>query len=431
MASVTPKTHPRRRIPRAVMARVGGKQCRITVGKRDLSSSQKIAALVTELENCLKTDVGASPKMIAEVDDLPLDLQERIHRAGLLPDAAFSLNHMTPRELVAWYLEVRGDDLAPNTLRGYKDRLERLCLFCDSKGIDESNRITSKHIEEFKAAEIARTSRITAKTTMRRVKLLFKSAKQHGKLQTNPAADVSTATGKHRVDLIPIDSEWFPHLVACCHDWDLQAALMLARYAGCRCPSEVAGMKWGDWVYPSHINELHVKNVKTIRTNEPIRRVPVFPPLHHFLTEMHKHRFGESNLDDMTATADEYIISSKPMRDNGASYAIKLERNGTWDRWHLYWERLRIDGTPFHYGTHAYQPVLNPQVPYMLGEPIPQVFRACRRSFANDLLTTGCPIQTAAYILGHRVATMVRDYARVSEVHRDWFESRRDINPFE
>ncbi len=426
MASVTPQTLKLTRVNRAVMVRVDGKQRKISIGKRTLSDANVFANKLTKLEDCLKTDSVPDAKLVNWINEQPLEIQSRIQKAGLTPYNSVSVNKATPSELVEWFLESKVDDLKPSTIKFYRDRLKRFVDWCDSKGIVDINKISSQHIENFKDVEIQHGERSSARTTIKRVKLLFKTAKKKGKIQSDPAASVTADTGSHRTDLIPIDAEWFPQLVDCTHNQDLKTALILARYAGCRVPSEVIPMTWQDFMSLEKGGELFVKNVKTIRTNEPIRRVPVFPVLRDYLTSLYVSRYGEANFD-LPLNTDPIIMTSG-LRDASRSYAQRITQTGTWDRWKEYWDQRRIEGTPFHVGPYD-QPALNRQVPYMLGEPIPRIFQACRRSFANDLLTLNCPIQTAAYVLGHRVETLVKDYARVQERHRDWFE-KNDADPF-
>lgn len=422
MASVYPKTHPRTAVNRSINFRVNGKLIKIAAGKRDLSSAQEVAGYITRLENHLKTDTQPPADLLASINGLPAKVQERIYKSGLLVHEGFDVSIHSPAELVEWYLKQRAGQLKPNSLKSYKDRLSRFVEWCESKGITDVGRVTVANLESFKAEQVSKGRLSSSKHTMRRVKLFFNAAHKQGMIRRNPALSVESNTGSQRTDLVYISPEWFPALLNCVKTADLRTSLALARYAGCRIPSEITNLKWSDYINIEKNPAILIPNVKTQEVNEPIRRVPVFNPLREYLDNLYQSRFGAA---DMTSPglehADEYIIENEKLRDPKHSHAGRLLTSGTWDRWRIYWESRQVEGTPFFSGL-VEQPALEKNCRYLLGSRIPQVYRAARRSFVNDLISNGVPLKTAAACLGHSVAVMSATYLDVTENDKDFFE---------
>ncbi len=446
MASVFPKTTPRQRVNRYVSVRVDGKQKRIAIGKQNMSYSNVVAARVSELEDCLKHCQQPTAKLKSWLDEPETrDLRGKLVKAGLL-NSRSEVAAITPAELVAWFLGIKAGDLNKSTLKGYRDRLRRLVKFLESEGIDNSNGVTSAHLERFKSAEIQATSRSTAQNAMSKVKVLFRDAASHGLVENNQALAVKSSTGSHRVDLLYIDTDWFADLLDCTKRVDLKTSLMLARYAGARVPSELIGMTWGDIdLDPFTGPTISLENVKTSRSRELYRTLPLYPPLHKYLCELFVSRFGEREFstEGMTvrqqvAHHDSYpsetpVIESKGLRDRSQSYAAKMRFNGVWKRWDELWAKTQMKANPrINYSPKSGNTFMDGMgIKYRLGDPIPQLFRACRRSFANDLLTKMVPLQTAAYTLGHNVETMLKSYSEIQERHKTWLADNPDSNPFE
>jgi len=111
---------------------------------------------------------------------------------------------------------------------------------------------------------------------------VFKKAVRWGLLQQNPFADLAAGSQANPDRLHYVTRETVQAVLEATTDPQWRAIIALSRYAGLRCPSELALLRWGDvdWEH----GRLTVRSPKTARhEGHAVRVVPIAPELRPIL----------------------------------------------------------------------------------------------------------------------------------------------------
>jgi len=135
------------------------------------------------------------------------------------------------------------------------------------------------------------TRRLAPATVAKRVrvaKAVFRKALKWGLIPSNPFADLRAGSQSNPDRAFYVDAETIRAILAVCPDDQWQAIIALSRYAGLRCPSEVAALRWADVNWER--GRLMVRSVKTEgHEGHAVRVVPIGPELRSILQDLFDH----------------------------------------------------------------------------------------------------------------------------------------------
>lgn len=184
----------------------------------------------------------------------------------------------------------------PGTKTTYRQALTMLReYFGDATPIDS---ITPAHADEWRRAlsssEAKRggmnsTSKQLAPATIakriRVAKAVFEKAVKWGLIPTNPFADLRSGSQANPDRAHYVDRSSIQSILQACPDQQWRAIIGLSRYAGLRCPSEIAGLRWGDIYWDS--GRMIVRSPKTAHhEGHATRMVPISPELRVILQDL-------------------------------------------------------------------------------------------------------------------------------------------------
>ncbi|MBL9000238.1 MAG: site-specific integrase [Phycisphaerae bacterium] len=155
--------------------------------------------------------------------------------------------------------------------------------FGESTPIDS---ITPAHADEWRKA-IA-DSGLAPATMAKRVKVakaVFRKAVKWGLIPSSPFADLRAGSQSNpdRAFYVPVES--IRAILEACPDDQWRAVVALSRFAGLRCPSEVAALRWGDVNWER--GRLMVRSPKTAgHEGHAVRVVPIAPELRPILQDL-------------------------------------------------------------------------------------------------------------------------------------------------
>lgn len=128
-------------------------------------------------------------------------------------------------------------------------------------------------------------ARATVSRRIRRAAEVFKHALEEGWIEENPFKGLARRNETNRSRDFWVKRSMIKKILAQITDPELKAIVLLARYAGLRCPSEIVGLTWGD-INWEHMT-LYVASPKTeAHEGQEGRVVPLFAELQQGLLEL-------------------------------------------------------------------------------------------------------------------------------------------------
>ena len=136
------------------------------------------------------------------------------------------------------------------------------------------------------AVDLFRSSNCPLQTTVHKrlgfARQIFRMARKHKLIESNPFADVSSKAINQQDRQQFITTTEIDRILAVCNPtW--RTIVVLCRYGGLRCPSEVLSLRWDgvNW----ETDRVVVHSPKTTRHGKSSRVIPLFPELKPFLAE--------------------------------------------------------------------------------------------------------------------------------------------------
>ena len=131
----------------------------------------------------------------------------------------------------------------------------------------------------------ARAKALAPATIAKRVrvaKAVFRKAVKWELIASNPFADLRAGSQANPDRAFYVTAETTRSILAACPDDQWRLIIALSRFAGLRCPSEVAGLRWGDIVWDK--GRMIVRSPKTANhEGHAVRVVPIAPELRPIL----------------------------------------------------------------------------------------------------------------------------------------------------
>ena len=222
--------------------------------------------------------------------DLEGRIKETLSGWGLVDESASVRRVDDPRRKLEPFIDayIAGrTDLKPITVVKYK-QTKRLMLEYFEGGRSLKS-ITSGDAHRWKRWMLAREVRPATETEpaktmalatvskhVKRAKTMFRDAVRDRLLKDSPFVDLTGCSEVNKDRRHFVDRATTNAILNACPDHAWRLIFALARYAGMRCPTEVAGLKWTDILWDE--NRIRIDSVKT-----GLRFCPMFPELQPLL----------------------------------------------------------------------------------------------------------------------------------------------------
>lgn len=241
---------------------------------------------------CVRVEALLADKLLARAHDAELcawlrDLPERVYaklvRAGLV-EARATVEVVTVGALLDRF--EKGAVVKAGTHTTY---LQATAMLREHLGAATPvGEVTPAHADDWRkaiAGAEAGKKALAPATVAKRVrvaKAVFRKAVKWGLIPSNPFADLRAGSMANPDRAFYVTRGAIAAILAACPDDQWRAIVALSRYAGLRCPSEVAGLKWGDVNWER--GRLTVRSPKTAgHEGHAVRIVPIAPELRPIL----------------------------------------------------------------------------------------------------------------------------------------------------
>ena len=305
------------------------------------------------------------------VASLSPDMRGRLAAAGLLQGQVAPLAH-TVDDMVTRFRESL--NVQPSTSRLIAIACQNLVDFC---GADKPIAlVTDADAKAFRAwlglrggVKGGKLAEATVSRRTRRVKEAFTFAVNSRWLSDNPFANIKGWNEVNRSKDFHVSMELIQQIVDQVPEFEFAALIVLARFGGLRCPSEVVPLRWEqiNWEHET----IRVESPKTKRYSQGQNRVvPMFPEIKAFFSRLWEE-------------AEEGAVLVFPSHQvTGARLTNKL-RKVAWSAGHALW---------------------------------PRPWQNMRASRETELLSTQ-PIHVVANWFGHSPAVAIQHYAQIVKEH--------------
>ncbi|MBC7834528.1 MAG: tyrosine-type recombinase/integrase [Phycisphaerales bacterium] len=172
----------------------------------------------------------------------------------------------------------------PSTHYKYRQVAESLRAFSGADTPLAS--ITPAHADDWR--KTLADSGLARATVAKRVviaKGVFRKAIRWGLISTSPFAELRAGSQSNPDRSFYVSPESIRPILAACPDAQWRAVVALSRFAGLRCPSEIALLRWGDVNWER--GRLTVRSPKTAsHEGHAVRTVPIAPELRPILQDL-------------------------------------------------------------------------------------------------------------------------------------------------
>ncbi|MEL6740308.1 MAG: tyrosine-type recombinase/integrase, partial [Planctomycetota bacterium] len=294
-------------------------------------AAYSIAAHIDELVGSIRIRTTPPPDTRAWVADAPEQLINRLAELGLCaPRVSTELAAFVDR-----HLERRANEVKHSTI--LTDRRARRHLLAFFDGTRDLASITRTECADFRAylladkPEGAGLATNTANTTCRLCSQFFTVAIAQGLTTLNPFAGLPKTTKGNPEAYEFVDRDRIERLLMACPDAQWRTMIVLARYGGLRCPSEVLSLRWADISWDTHRFLVRAPKTEHHRSGG-IRRTPLFPEIAHELRALQAE----------VASTDGYVITR--YRTTSSNLRTQLSRfihNAGIKPWPKLWSNMR------------------------------------------------------------------------------------------
>jgi integrase len=167
-------------------------------------------------------------------------------------------------------------DLKPGSTRNWRNTLKTLV---DYFGADKDMRaIRVGDCDMFRQQLVnAGLAQATISKIVKQARQLFKAALRRGLIDANPFADIKAGTQRNEARMHFVRRDIINQLLKHVPNADWEMILVLCRYGGLRCPSEVLSLRWSDVKWAD--NEILVQSPKGEKYGKGVRKLPIFKEL--------------------------------------------------------------------------------------------------------------------------------------------------------
>ncbi|RLS30095.1 MAG: site-specific integrase [Planctomycetota bacterium] len=184
-------------------------------------------------------------------------------------------------EIVERYIASRSK-LKPNTLRNYETTKRLLNEHFGEARLVRS--IHAGHAKDYREWLVGKYASATVAREIKRARQFFEYAKDCRAIEENPFLKVKAGSQKNTRRKQFVGQDVIEEVLAACPDNDWRLAVVLARYAGLRIPSELEKLTWSDIDWAGQRFTVRVKKKEHLDGHET-RVVPIFPEIEPYLRQ--------------------------------------------------------------------------------------------------------------------------------------------------
>jgi len=264
----------------------GGNRPRRTIRLGDVSErvAKEAQTRIDALETAKLTGTTIDRPTAAWVEAIHDSIYEKLVRVGLVEPRAPASSESAGVALgviVERYIKSRSK-LKPNTIRNYETTKR---LLVEHFGQDRIVRtIHAGHAKDYREWLVSKYAAATVAREIKRARQFFEYAKDCRVIEENPFAKVKAGSQKNTKRKVFVGRDVIDKVLAACPDNDWRLALVLARYAGLRIPSELERLTWSDVDRSSQKLTIRVPKKEHIDGHET-RIVPIFPEVEPYLQQ--------------------------------------------------------------------------------------------------------------------------------------------------
>ena len=364
MAGISNKKNNRTK--RVLFTNEKGKRCTIRLGKVNDKAAESFKLRVEALIAAQRMGVPLDGELSVWLRDLPDTMHGRLAAVGLVESRVNAA--VVTLEMLLKRFEANGIVKA-STLRTYQQTLQSLLKHFG--GDIAINTLTVANADEWrKAISESGLATATVSKRVRVAKAIFRKAVKWDLLLRNPFEDLRSGSQSNPDRAFYITPEMMQAVLAECSSDQWRCILILCRYAGLRCPSELIGLTWGDVNWERKL--LTVRSPKTAGyEGHEVRIVPITKEVMPILeTLYHKAETGSVEIIDRQL-------------NTGSNLRTNLKRM-----------ILRAGMKPW-----------------------PRIYQNLRSSRATQWLDEAYPLHVVADWMGHSVEVLAKHYAQVLDTH--------------
>jgi integrase len=334
----------------------------IRLGKVPVKAAESFLARVERLIAFLRTGTAIDGQTAHWLADLPDDIHARLVWVGLVDDREAEHTHSLGVLLREYFKTISVKD----STRTRYEQTRRL-LIEHFGGETDLRNIGPREADRWRSwLADSGFADATVSKNVTIARMLFKQGLRWGWIPSNPLEGVRAGSQTNRARLYYLTPDDAQRLLEAAPNADWRCIIVLARYGGLRCPSEVLGIRWADVDWAT--NRLRVRSPKTEGHGKAERVVPLFPEL----------RVALMDSFDLATDGAEFVISM--YRDTTSNLRTQLMRI--------------IDRAGL--------------------EPWPRLFNAMRASRATEL-AAGYPAAVCTAWMGHTQAVAEAHYHMVRD----------------
>ena len=253
------------------------------------------------------------------------DTYDKLHRVGLVPRRGSA----TLGSFTRTYIDGRADIKPSSRINMERARSYLLEHFDADTHMRD---ITEGDAEDFQQ-HMVKSGRAdnTIRKAVGRIRQFFNAAKRRGLVRSNPFNILPSSVKANHDRLFYVSRKMIDRILPHCPDHQWRLIILLTRYGGLRCPSEVLGLQWSDvnWEH----NRLRVPSPKTERHERGASRtIPLFPELRPVLLDA----FSEAE-----EGADYIITRYRESSANLRTQFHRIIRKAAYEPWPKLFQNLR------------------------------------------------------------------------------------------
>ena len=337
MASVTTEPNGNRIVQ---LACPDGKRRSIRLGKVSMKQANMVKTRVEELSSARlsRTPLDSqTAEWLGSIDDA---IHTKLVKAGLAKERHKVAS--TAADTLAVFVDqfIAGrTDMAEGTIIDYRQAKGLLIeYFKADKSLAD---ITAHDADQFsswlKGTRKTKSQKPMAENTVRghlkNSKLFFGAAVKARLIAENPFKGISSQLVKRPERMAFVDRETIQKVLDACHTTRWKAIVVLCRYAGLRCPSEVFALRWADVDFDR--GRMKVRSPKGENHEKGIREMPLFPEVRRVLEELHIEPDGGEFViatNDRSSATNLRTVFEKILRKAGVNPWPRLMQNlrSTW-----------------------------------------------------------------------------------------------------
>lgn len=276
MASISTDSGGRRRI---LFTTPDGQRRTLRLGAVSLRTARDFRLRVEALAEARTLRLPVEPALAAWVRDLPEASHARLVRVGLVEPRETAATLGTLLERVEAVQAVSAATVASRA----QTHKSLLAMFGAERRLDSIKAIDAERwrqrLTEGGLARATQSKRVLV------AKSIFRKAVRWGLMPSSPFADLRAGSQANPERAYYLTIENMRAIMAACPDDEWRVIIGLSRLAGLRCPSELAGLRWGDVNWER--GRLTVRSPKTAgHDGHAVRVVPIAPELRAILQRL-------------------------------------------------------------------------------------------------------------------------------------------------